>query len=38
VGVQDRRAAARRFTFTERGEYFFNDTFDPRPTGKIEVY
>jgi len=33
-----RRDAARRFTFTERGEYFFNDTFDPRPTGKIEVY
>lgn len=25
-------------TFTQRGEFFFNDTFDPRPTGKIEVY
>ncbi len=21
-----------------RGEYFFNDRFSPRPTGKIEVY
>jgi PQQ-dependent dehydrogenase (methanol/ethanol family) len=26
------------YTFEARGEYFFNDTFDPRPTGKIEVY
>lgn len=27
-----------QYTFTERGEYFFNDTHDPRPTGKVEVY
>ncbi|MFC0529018.1 outer membrane protein assembly factor BamB family protein [Phytohabitans kaempferiae] len=27
-----------RYTFRKKGEYFFNDTFDPRPTGKIEVY
>ena len=26
------------FTFQHRGEYFFNDCFSPRPTGKIEVY
>jgi PQQ-dependent dehydrogenase (methanol/ethanol family) len=26
------------FTFRQRGEYFFNDSFSPRPTGKIEVY
>ncbi|HTJ35786.1 MAG TPA: PQQ-binding-like beta-propeller repeat protein [Dactylosporangium sp.] len=26
------------YTFTRRGEYFFNDCFSPRPTGKIEVY
>jgi PQQ-dependent dehydrogenase (methanol/ethanol family) len=27
-----------QYTFKERGEFFFNDTFDPRPTGKVEVY
>jgi PQQ-dependent dehydrogenase (methanol/ethanol family) len=27
-----------RHTFTRTGEYFFNDCFSPRPTGKIEVY
>ncbi|KUL29676.1 outer membrane protein assembly factor BamB family protein [Actinoplanes awajinensis] len=26
------------YTFRRRGEYFFNDTYSPRPTGKIEVY
>ncbi|WP_433046099.1 PQQ-binding-like beta-propeller repeat protein [Dactylosporangium sp. CS-033363] len=26
------------YTFTRQGEYFFNDSFSPRPTGKIEVY
>ncbi len=26
------------YTFTEEGEYFFNDCYSPRPTGKIEVY
>ncbi|NUS07621.1 MAG: PQQ-binding-like beta-propeller repeat protein [Nonomuraea sp.] len=26
-----------RYTFTEPGEYFFNDSHSPRPTGKIEV-
>jgi PQQ-dependent dehydrogenase (methanol/ethanol family) len=25
-------------TFTAKGEFFFNDSFSPRPTGKIEVY
>jgi plastocyanin len=25
------------FTFTEPGEYFFNDCFSPRPTGEVEV-
>lgn len=25
------------YTFTRPGEYFFNDCFSPRPTGKIEV-
>jgi plastocyanin len=25
-------------TFTSRGEFFFNDCYSPRPTGKIEVY
>lgn len=25
-------------TFTTKGEYFFNDPFCARPTGKIEVY
>jgi plastocyanin len=27
-----------RYTFTTTGEFFFNDSFSPRPTGKIEVY
>ncbi|WP_223189676.1 PQQ-binding-like beta-propeller repeat protein [Nonomuraea terrae] len=26
-----------QYTFTRPGEYFFNDTHSPRPTGKIEV-
>jgi plastocyanin len=26
------------YTFTKKGEYFFNDSFSPRPTGKVEVY
>jgi len=26
------------YTFAEKGEYFFNDCFSPRPTGKIEVF
>jgi PQQ-dependent dehydrogenase (methanol/ethanol family) len=26
------------YTFTAKGEFFFNDSFSPRPTGKIEVY
>ncbi|MEU8075017.1 PQQ-binding-like beta-propeller repeat protein [Catellatospora citrea] len=26
------------YTFTTKGEYFFNDSFSPRPTGKVEVY
>jgi plastocyanin len=26
-----------QFTFTKAGEYFFNDSHSPRPTGKIEV-
>ena len=26
------------YTFTQAGEYFFNDCFSPRPTGKIEVH
>ena len=26
------------YTFTKTGEFFFNDCFSPRPTGKIEVY
>ncbi|HEX5541028.1 MAG TPA: PQQ-binding-like beta-propeller repeat protein [Micromonospora sp.] len=26
------------YTFTKRGEYFFNDPTDARPTGKVEVY
>ena len=25
------------YTFTTPGEYFFNDCFSPRPTGKVEV-
>jgi plastocyanin len=27
-----------QYTFRERGEYFFNDCYSPRPTGKVEVY
>jgi PQQ-dependent dehydrogenase (methanol/ethanol family) len=27
-----------RYTFTTKGEYFFNDPFSARPTGKVEVY
>jgi alcohol dehydrogenase (cytochrome c) len=27
-----------QYTFTQKGEFFFNDCFSPRPTGKIEVY
>ena len=26
------------YTFTERGEFFFNDVQTGRPTGKVEVY
>ena len=26
------------YTFTRTGEYFFNDCFSPRPTGKVVVY
>jgi len=26
------------YTFTEIGEYFYNDSFSPRPTGKVVVY
>jgi PQQ-dependent dehydrogenase (methanol/ethanol family) len=26
------------YTFRRKGEYFFNDSYSPRPTGKIEVY
>jgi PQQ-dependent dehydrogenase (methanol/ethanol family) len=26
------------YTFTTKGEFFFNDSFNPRPTGKVEVY
>jgi plastocyanin len=26
------------YTFRRRGEYFYNDSYSPRPTGKIEVY
>jgi alcohol dehydrogenase (cytochrome c) len=26
------------YTFHRRGEYFYNDSFSPRPTGKVEVY
>jgi alcohol dehydrogenase (cytochrome c) len=25
------------YTFSQAGEYFFNDCFSPRPTGKVEV-
>jgi len=27
-----------QYTFTQKGEFFFNDCFSPRPTGKVEVY
>jgi len=27
-----------QYTFREKGEFFFNDCYSPRPTGKIEVY
>lgn len=27
-----------QYTFTERGEFFFNDVHTGRPTGKVEVY
>jgi alcohol dehydrogenase (cytochrome c) len=27
-----------QYTFTQPGEYFYNDCFSPRPTGKIVVY
>jgi plastocyanin len=27
-----------QYTFTRTGEYFYNDSYSPRPTGKIEVY
>jgi alcohol dehydrogenase (cytochrome c) len=26
------------YTFRRRGEYFYNDSYSPRPTGKVEVY
>jgi PQQ-dependent dehydrogenase (methanol/ethanol family) len=26
------------YTFEKKGEYFFNDCFSPRPTGKVEAY
>ena len=26
------------YTFRRRGEYFYNDCYSPRPTGKVEVY
>ncbi|MEV6848120.1 PQQ-binding-like beta-propeller repeat protein [Actinoplanes sp. NPDC051411] len=26
------------YTFKRRGEYFYNDSYSPRPTGKVEVY
>jgi plastocyanin len=26
------------YTFTSVGEYFYNDCFSPRPTGKVVVY
>lgn len=26
------------YTFTDKGEYFFNDPYSARPTGKVEVY
>jgi len=27
-----------QYTFSQPGEYFYNDCFSPRPTGKIVVY
>jgi alcohol dehydrogenase (cytochrome c) len=30
--------ASAQYTFTQPGEYFYNDCFSPRPTGKIVVY
>ena len=27
-----------QYLFTQKGEFFFNDSFSPRPTGKVEVY
>jgi len=27
-----------QYTFSEKGEFFFNDCYSPRPTGKVEVY
>jgi PQQ-dependent dehydrogenase (methanol/ethanol family) len=27
-----------QYAFGEKGEYFFNDSHSPRPTGKVEVY
>ena len=30
--------ASANYTFTTPGEYFYNDCFSPRPTGKIVVY
>ncbi|RYH15602.1 MAG: dehydrogenase, partial [Alcaligenaceae bacterium] len=27
-----------QYTFNQPGEYFYNDCFSPRPTGKIVVY
>jgi len=27
-----------KYTFKQKGEFFFNDCFSPRPTSKIEVY
>jgi len=27
-----------QYTFAKKGEYFFNDSYSPRPTGKVEVY
>jgi alcohol dehydrogenase (cytochrome c) len=29
---------AAQYTFSQPGEYFYNDCFSPRPTGKIVVY
>ncbi len=27
-----------QYTFREKGEFFYNDCYSPRPTGKVEVY